>query len=986
MNVALVKGRGWLAFLAVLAVASGCGGGADGQAGVDGKDGEPGKDGLSCWDVDGNGACDLATEDANKDGKCDALDCAGTIGKDGKDGIDGATCTVTDDGEGTKTITCGEQSATVTDGAEGKEGTAGKDGASCTATDNLDGTYTFTCGETSVIVKDGAAGKDGTDGKDGLACWDLDESGACDPATEDLTNDGKCNVHDCWAASGGTGRDVETCSVCHGAGREADVATLHGMNPCWDLNNNLKCDTTAEDKNADTICDISDCVAPAGAIIGTVHLAVEAPEVLYATIDSVTVTPPVAPATATVTTMELTVKDGSNRGVLGLKGGSSGHIRAGIAKLVPGTNGEPDEWVSYLTAKKTVGTLNTSGATTERGTLVDHGDGTYTYTFQADLALVKDALSAQLIGYDPALTHRVAFQISGSVNNIAFPAMNASFDFVPDGGTAAKREIARTSACNECHGKLVAHGSRYEMKYCVLCHNHGTLDAKTGASLDMAVMTHGIHSAHMRAENAMPDYEVYSSYSGSTYNFSEVTYPQNLANCRKCHNGDDPLTPQGDNWKNKPSMEACGSCHADVAWATHAGGQTDNKACATCHKPAGIEANHQDENDTPNSPGVAAGASGKTAANFVYEIKEVTVNASNQAVVKFRIKNNGTALDLAALPADLTGGPSFLLAYALPQGGVMPTDYNNLGKAAGQPGTVSLANVIKGTHGTLGVKDADGFYTATLTGTTEAPAAFPAGSSLRAVALQGYWTQKAYFADGTDLPRHTLAHVMPVSGDPVRRDIVDNKKCASCHEWFEGHGGNRVIGAASVGQNVCVLCHVPNLSTSGRGADPATSVERLKATGTHDALVAAGYDPADPLTFPEVSNNMKDMIHGIHSAATRSVPFREVRDRGASGVFYYDFSEVTYPNHADQCLACHIPGTFDADLPEGVLATTDATTTGADKAFSDVTGARKTLPNATDLVTSPGTATCASCHNSPTAVGHMQQNGGMVGQKRMLLQ
>ena len=35
--------------------------------------------------------------------------------------------------------------------------------------------------------------------------------------------------------------------------------------------------------------------------------------------------------------------------------------------------------------------------------------------------------------------------------------------------------------------------------------------------------------------------------------------------------------------------------------------------------------------------------------------------------------------------------------------------------------------------------------------------------------------------------------------------------CLECHEIFEGHGGNRVSNA-----QVCVMCHNPNLSSSGR--------------------------------------------------------------------------------------------------------------------------------------------------------------------------
>ena len=51
--------------------------GPPGPPGKDGKDGAPGVKGLNCWDLNGNGICDLSTEDINKDGKCDALDCKG---------------------------------------------------------------------------------------------------------------------------------------------------------------------------------------------------------------------------------------------------------------------------------------------------------------------------------------------------------------------------------------------------------------------------------------------------------------------------------------------------------------------------------------------------------------------------------------------------------------------------------------------------------------------------------------------------------------------------------------------------------------------------------------------------------------------------------------------------------------------------------------------------------------------------------------------
>jgi len=53
--------------------------------------GTDGKDGSNCWDIDGNGLCDLPIEDINDDGVCNQTDC---IGLQGDDGMDGANATI----------------------------------------------------------------------------------------------------------------------------------------------------------------------------------------------------------------------------------------------------------------------------------------------------------------------------------------------------------------------------------------------------------------------------------------------------------------------------------------------------------------------------------------------------------------------------------------------------------------------------------------------------------------------------------------------------------------------------------------------------------------------------------------------------------------------------------------------------------------------------------------------------------------------------
>jgi len=71
----------------------------------------------------------------------------GPAGPTGDVGAAGVSCSVTDNGDGTKDVTCGDATVTVSDG------TPGVDGDDCTVVDNGDGTATITCGAGSVVVR-----------------------------------------------------------------------------------------------------------------------------------------------------------------------------------------------------------------------------------------------------------------------------------------------------------------------------------------------------------------------------------------------------------------------------------------------------------------------------------------------------------------------------------------------------------------------------------------------------------------------------------------------------------------------------------------------------------------------------------------------------------------------------------------------------------------------------------------------------------------
>lgn len=112
-------------------------------------------------------------------------------GQDGEDGQDGTSCTVTrDDAAGTTTIRCEDGTeAVVYDGQDGEDG---EDGASCVVTETAAGA-SITCGNDTVTI---------TDGQDGTSCSaSTDESGAvtisCDDgssATIPVGNDGGVTV------------------------------------------------------------------------------------------------------------------------------------------------------------------------------------------------------------------------------------------------------------------------------------------------------------------------------------------------------------------------------------------------------------------------------------------------------------------------------------------------------------------------------------------------------------------------------------------------------------------------------------------------------------------------------------------------------------------------------------------------------------------------------------------------------------------------
>jgi OmcA/MtrC family decaheme c-type cytochrome len=700
-------------------------------------------------------------------------------------------------------------------------------------------------------------------------------------------------------------------------------------------------------------------------------------------------------------------------------------LRFNIAKLVPGTFGNPYTWQNYIN-RASGGAVQGSQERfrTQKdygwGSLVPHGDGTYTYTFCTDITNVTNAganqnfancsQSAQPnfcpvpcsdangnaldVGYQPGLTHRISIQQA----NTAYPKYNATFDFVPAGGSLFGREIVRTGKCNECHNQLAVHGgTRVETKLCVTCHNPGSWVAGApNTPVDFKVMIHKIHRGANLPSVLGPDGVAGTAddgkYAIGTSDFSTVAFPQDIRNCTKCHDGTDPATPQGDNWKIQPSREACGSCHDNVNFATgvgHAGGIKDNSTCLACHSSGGevgpVETSHAIPEKAARgkfafkilkicgtalaSKPVCAPASIPTVTFSVYDPSGATSHAYGNNYAPVGTKKDPEFGTGASMTVDIAWDTR---------------DYNNTGGSAARPARANQINVFGTTGSTsnygnasipaypAAVDNGDGTFTVTAPTPLPDGTAFPniAASGSGAVALEG----RAIIAGTTtrvgikgEVQYFGITEATPTA----RRVVVDVVgKCDNCHDQLALHGGSRNDNA-----QLCVICHNPN------NTDAQASARTKFANGLPNSAVIADGKKEEAIDF-------KRMIHGIHAGAKTSLDSTKTlfgfREKGL-WVSGNDYSGVRFPGILNDCTTCHLTGTYEltgiwdptSSTFGSVLGSTVDSTPGLTSADTSATVNAALQNPVDDLNISPTAAVCSSCHDGSAANTHMQQNGGL---------
>lgn len=629
-------------------------------------------------------------------------------------------------------------------------------------------------------------------------------------------------------------------------------------------------------------------------------------------------------------TVSLSLTNDIGQGLTGLPAGNIGFV---IAQLTPGSNGGSSEWQSYVT-RDSAGIPNAQ-ATTETataGTYVDNDDGTYEYTF-------ANALTAYPGGpvYDQSKTHRVGIEIrtsSGGFQPENIPADNAPFDFVPTGGAPTfTRLIVDSDTCNACHDNLEMHGeARFDVEYCVQCHNPSSIDGDTGNTVDMKRLIHNIHSGR-------PDYQIVG-YGGIVHEWSDVVWPQDIRNCQTCHEEDDANTPQASNYRKKPNRAACGTCHYDdgddtngkhdfaIEDGVHPFNQlfSDDTQCVDCHGPNGAVLSP--EGRLVQIP-VAHEIREQTAGEkFSLNILNVTATGPNQfPVITFSVTdptNGDAAYDIHAdTPFVQCAGGASRLAVNVAWS---TTDYANIG-SGNLPGAPITMNPLAACGG-ASTDNGDGTFTVT------SPTAIPAtATGTLSVAIEGHPAVDVY-NDGS-FERIAVTNAIfyaPITDATAvaRRSVVDIQKCDDCHQQLSLHGNNRTDKP-----EVCVTCHNPMMTDIGqRSGEPCNST-----LGADDT----------PIDF-------KHMIHGIHASGTIGKPYNVCGFN--SSVNSFDF---VYPGRLNNCEGCHLAGTYYPFDPAQVFGTTfDANDPAI---LTD------------DRVVSPNAAVCSACHIEAQATQHMQLNG-----------
>jgi len=644
---------------------------------------------------------------------------------------------------------------------------------------------------------------------------------------------------------------VETCSICHGPGKSADIAVAHP-------------DPTGETIIISAITLTN--TAGSGQYDGR-------PVVSFELSDSVSGAP-------------VTAIDGVDVDV--------DNFQFMMADLVPAVTPTTNwgTWDTDYWERWTYERTPTSSTNYPQGTLVNNQNGSYTYTFATEFG--SSAATDDAPDYDPTHPQRLYMQFDGrpdypnrSVGFLDFtiPAANGSFATV----LPPQRQFVTVEACKQCHGpnfERAAHADDYrDTRACVICHsplgfdhlqadpveqNRGQFMQDTDAYA--SVFFHKIHGAI-----DIPYWTDMGRINGLGY--SAVTYPQDIRDCVVCHNNDSGLdlgdqADQIDNWKTHPTAEICGSCHTDVNFATgenHKGGAwTNNAVCALCHPASGVDISVTTTHDTTpfgrNVPEFEVNLFITPPANSTHYV----VDEAPQVLVTLADHADGLPVDSAlyTAPKDLPGNTGDGLSIA------------RLSVYGPGPRAKAVPVLSTGTITDPGFDSSLG----------EAPRQyadlFVGGIDPRVTTDNSGFSYQLFPIPNDMVPGTYMVRVRIADYGRLRTDdyVIESTAFTTIQIGTD-------VEEDKVAGDACIDCH-------GAGKTPF-----------HVEMHAAAFDTDQCLACHDQSGNfaipIANRVHAIHSAN----PEGDIYNINLGSVDdSRDWFNITYPQKIDNCVTCHDSG------------------------------------------------------------------------------
>ena len=610
-------------------------------------------------------------------------------------------------------------------------------------------------------------------------------------------------------------------------------------------------------------------------------------------------------------------------GLFGLSGTNPFHdFRFSLAQLQTTEGSELTQWMSLLNE-----TTNDAGTTFEQGfeqikncidCLVDHNNGTYTYTFKTDLTASEDPAG---VTFDPALTQRIAIEMQFEYDSGKELAENAHFDWIPATNASEgieTRDLVTLQTCYTCHqpDSLKAHGGRrLDMENCQSCHN-GIVTDPNAVSVELGHMVDAIDMGPNREGkdeqgNIVPMPYTIAGYGGD-HAFDYPAFPTKpFMDCATCHVEDDTLADK-DLWLANANANACAGCHTDSP-AQHKSDKNPQLTCTDCHSAA-VHDNHAKPY--------------KAAKEYEVSVSHIAISAANEISFDMKILDD-TGITVAQNEVYKKGysKPYVVISWDVEK------DYPDFDQSPYSERRIDIKDANKAT------------WNADNSVSVKVSMNFPADIASRS--LEVLPVLKVCFIEGTstrtrcDNTEAYPAYVQTPAYRTVlddseavvtmRRAIVDDQTCHSCHSFEFYHDSNGVN---------CIACH------------------------TNDKKLGAVEDTSgDAVAWGEMKST--SFMYKAHKAKGHD------NGHGGSGTIL-----------KTDCMTCHaeVEGwggkAYGFELGRNV---------GQAHAVPSFIPGKQNDPSVTPVETwyaSSDAASCISCHQkylSDAAMAHMQNNGAYFG-------